>query len=269
GRTMTLFFYDGPISRAVAFEGLLTNGEHFAHRLMDGFAPSPQRPQLVHIATDGETYGHHHRHGDMALAYALHYLETHKGVRLTNYGEFLENHPPTHEVEIVEFTSWSCAHGVERWRSDCGCRAGVEPGWHQGWRTPLRRSLDWLRDAIAPLYEERGRQYLVDPWAARNDYIDVILERSPERIGAFLRAHARGEPGEAERVTIMKLLEMQRHLMLMYTSCGWFFDEVSGLETVQILQYAGRAIQLAEELFGVPLEAPFLERLAAAPSNLI
>src|SRR5690606_31240873 len=145
---------------------------------------------------------------------------------------------------------------------------GVEPGWHQAWRTPLRQSLDWLRDTIAPLYQERGREYLRDPWAARNDYIDVILERSAERMGAFLRAHAKGEPDEAQRVTILKLLEMQRHLMLMYTSCGWFFDEVSGLETVQILQYAGRAIQLAEEVFGVALEAPFLERLAAAPSNL-
>src|SRR5690606_29666805 len=165
---------------------------------------------------------------------------------------------------------------------------GVEPGWHQAWRTPLRQSLDWLRDTIAPLYQERGREYLRDPWAARNDYIDVILERSAERMGAFLRAHAKGEPDEAQRVTILKLLEMQRHLMLMYTSCGWFFDEVSGIETVQVLQYAGRAIQLARDAAraarrdGVPglpavgasqpepetLEAAFLQRLARTESNV-
>jgi len=268
GHRMNLFFYDGPISGAVAFEQLLASGEHFAQRLMSGFSEERNWPQLVHIATDGETYGHHRRHGDMALAYALRYIQNQESVRLTNYGAFLENHPPTHEVKIFENSSWSCAHGVERWRSDCGCRSGMNPGWNQAWRAPLRDALDWLRDHLARSYEENGRHLFRDPWKARNDYISVILDRSPQNLDRFLSRHASHELREAERITAVKLLEIQRHALLMYTSCGWFFDEISGIETVQIIQYAGRAIQLAEEVFGASLEAPFLERLERAKSNL-
>ena len=124
-----LFFYDGPISRAVAFEGLLDNGELFADRLLGAF--SDQRPwpqQLVHIATDGETYGHHHRHGEMALRMRCAFIDANPGSALTNYGEFLEKFPPTHEVQIIENSSWSCVHGVERWRSNCGCNSGGHRG---------------------------------------------------------------------------------------------------------------------------------------------
>lgn len=148
GRSIALFFYDGPISRAVAFEHLLSNGEHFAQRLVSGFSDARRWPQLMHIATDGETYGHHHPHGDMALAYALDYIESRQLARITNYGEYLANHPPTHEVEIISNTSWSCMHGVERWRGDCGCNSGMKPGWTQHWRAPLRQALDWLRDEV-------------------------------------------------------------------------------------------------------------------------
>jgi hypothetical protein len=268
GRTINLFFYDGPISRAVAFEGLLSKGEHFAGRVLSGFSAEGTWPQLVHIATDGETYGHHHRFGDMALAYALHYIQAGDLARLTNYGEYLERHGATHFVEILENTSWSCVHGVERWRGDCGCSLGEHPEWHQAWRAPLRVALDWLRDTLASRYEERGRPLLKDPWAARNDYIDVILDRSPERVEGFLDRHAARELDEPEKITVLKLLELQRHLMLMYTSCGWFFDELSGIETVQILQYAGRVVQLAEELFGDALESHFLDLLEQAKSNV-
>ncbi len=155
GRSLAIFFYDGPISQAVAFERLLKNGEEFANRLIGGFDNERETAQLVHIATDGESYGHHHRHGDMALAYALDHIEANGFARLTNYGEYLERHPPTHEVEIFENTSWSCAHGIERWRSDCGCHTGQNPDWNQSWREPLRNALDWLRDALAPVYEEK------------------------------------------------------------------------------------------------------------------
>jgi len=268
GRQISLLFYDGSISRAVAFEGLLSSGEQFAGRLTDGFSEERPWPQLVHIATDGETYGHHHRHGDMALAYALHHIQSNGLARLTNYGEYLERHPPSHEVEILENTSWSCPHGVERWRSDCGCNTGGQPGWSQAWRAPLREALDWLRDALAPRYEEQARQLLGDPWEARNDYINVILDRSPENVGRFLRQHAARPLSEREKVTALKLLGIQRHAMLMYTSCGWFFDELSGIETVQVLQYAGRATQLAQELLHERLEPRFLELLRQAKSNV-
>jgi alpha-amylase/alpha-mannosidase (GH57 family) len=268
GRKISLFFYDGPISRAVAFERLLAKGEDFANRLVGTFREEHDWYELVHIATDGETYGHHHRYGDMALAYALDYIESNNLARLTNYGEYLEKYPPAHQVEIFEHTAWSCAHGVGRWKSDCGCNSGGYPGWNQAWRAPLREALDWLRDALAPQYEEKGRQFLPDPWAARNEYIEVILDRSPDNVGRFLRRHAAHELNEAERITALKLLELQRYAMLMYTSCGWFFDELSGIETVQVMQYAGRTVQLAEELFGNSLESYFLGRLEQAKSNL-
>ena len=267
GRTIALFFYDGPVSRAVAFDRLLSRGELLAERLLGAFSDTRTRPQLVHIATDGETYGHHHRHGDMALAYALHTIESGDLARLTNYGEFLEKQPPTHEVRILENTSWSCAHGVERWRSDCGCHSGAHVGWNQAWRAPLREALDWLRDAMAPRWEGEALALLADPWAARDDYVRVLLDRSPENLRRFLREHAVHELSPTEQTAVWKLLEIQRHAQLMYTSCGWFFDDIGGIEARQIIQYAGRALQLASELFGEDLEERFLERLEKAPSN--
>lgn len=267
-RALNIFFFDGPISHAVAFEHLLTKGEDLARRLAGSFTDARTWPQLAHIATDGETYGHHHRFGDMALAYALDYIEANNLARLTNYGEYLDRYPPTHQVQIVERTSWSCAHGVERWRSDCGCNSGGHLGWSQAWRAPLREALDWLRDTLAPRYEEKAGRFVKDPWAARNDYIEVILDRSPESLDRFLRRHADRELSKAEQITLLKLLELQRHAMLMYTSCGWFFDELSGIETVQVIQYAGRVVQLAEELLGESYEAAFLDRLQRAKSNL-
>ena len=267
GKSIVLFFYDGPVSRAVAFEQLLNQGESFARRLLGVFNEERTWPQLVHIATDGESYGHHHRHGEMALAYALHYIETSNKAKLTNYGAFLEKHPPTREVEIREQTSWSCSHGTERWRSHCGCNMGR--GWNQHWRKPLRQALDWLRDQVVGPFEEDARALVKDPWTARNDYIRVILDRSPENLARFLQRHAIRELDPEDRVRLCKLLELQRQSQLMYTSCGWFFDEVSGIETVQVIQYAARMIQLAQDLFAGPeLEEGFLEHLAKAQSNL-
>ena len=268
GRTIDLFFYDGPISQAVAFEKLLTNGEQFAQRLASGFSEERTHPQLVHIATDGETYGHHHPNGDMGLAFALRYIEEKGLASLTNYGEFLERHPPTHEVQIIENSSWSCPHGVERWRSNCGCCSGGKPGWSQEWRGPLRDALDWLRDTLARSYAARASEFLRDPWEARNAYISVVLDRSPEILDRFIREQARRPLEERERVKVLEMLELQRHCMLMYTSCGWFFDEISGIETVQVIQYAARAIQLAGQALGRSIEEPFLERLAQAKSNV-
>jgi alpha-amylase/alpha-mannosidase (GH57 family) len=266
GAEITLFFYDGPTSRAVAFEGLLRNGEHFAQRVLSLLTDTDE-PQLANIATDGETYGHHHRHGEMALAYMLHHIEERGLARLTNYAAFLARHPPTWEVRIEELTSWSCAHGVERWRSDCGCHTGGEAGWNQQWREPLRAALDWLRDQVGPAFEDRARTLTGDPWAARDDYIEVLLDRRRNTM-PFLARHARRKLTQDQIVTFLELMELQRHAMLMYTSCGWFFNDISGIETVQVLRYAGRVVQLAGKLFGTDLEAPFLERLEGAASNV-
>jgi alpha-amylase/alpha-mannosidase (GH57 family) len=272
GRSIAVFFYDGPGSRAIAFEGVLNNGEDFGRRLVAGLHAdkAPEVPQLSHVATDGESYGHHHRHGEMALSYALHWIEENHLARLTNYGEFLEKFPPQFEAEVAEDTSWSCAHGVERWRSNCGCNGG-KAGWQQDWRGPLRAALDLLRDKTAPLAEALGATLLKDLWVARDAYINVVLDRGADNEQRFINAHATHPLTAEERVTLFELLELERHTQLMYTSCGWFFDEISGIETVQIIAYAGRVLQLAEQLFGEPgkaLEAEFLEVLAQAPSNL-
>ena len=268
GKELSVFFYDGPISRAIAFEGILNRGEDLANRLASAFLDGRSWPQIVNVATDGETYGHHHRHGEMALAYALQYLEGQGLAKVTNYAEYLARHPATQEVEIRENTSWSCAHGLERWRSNCGCRSGGRPEWNQEWRGPLRLALDGLAERLTAVYEREAGSLLRDPWEARDAYIDVILDRSSERVDAFLREHASEDLDAARRTRLLELLEMERHLMLMYTSCGWFFNELSGIETVQVLQYAARAIELAERLTGRPIEGEFLLALRSAKSNL-
>ncbi|MBM3220526.1 MAG: DUF3536 domain-containing protein [Candidatus Rokubacteria bacterium] len=266
GATLALFFYDGPISRAIAFEGLLGSGLDFAARLRSAFSDARDWPQIVHVATDGESYGHHGRFGDMALAAALHELEGDPHVTVTNYGDYLALAPPTMEVEIRNSTSWSCFHGVGRWREDCGCRISSEK--HQRWRAPLRNSLDWLRDNVDALYAARAGQLLKDPWQARDDYIEVILDRTPATVAGFLERHARAPLDAAVRVEALRLLELQRNRHLMYTSCGWFFDEISGLEPVQILKYAALVMQYARELGGGALEDEFARRLQAAPTNV-
>jgi hypothetical protein len=267
GRSITLFFYDGPVSQAVAFEKLLDNGEKFAHRLLDGYSDARTGHQLMHIATDGETYGHHHAFGEMALAYAISYIQSRKLARITNYGEFLRFAPPTWEAQIFENSSWSCVHGIERWRCNCGCNSG-RAGWNQEWRRPLRDALDWLRDRASELYESLGIQVFHDPWIARDSYISVLLSRVSEAASCFEATCFHQGLDKSDKVRAWKLLEMQRHAMLMYTSCGWFFDEISGLETVQVIQYAGRVVQLFEELSGRSLEPEFLNLLSCAKSNL-
>jgi alpha-amylase/alpha-mannosidase (GH57 family) len=264
GRSMALFFYDGPIARAVAFERLLDSGDRFARRLLEPLTGDG----LSHIATDGESYGHHHRYGEMALAYALRKIERDRSAEIINYAAMLARHPPTHAVEIVDNTSWSCVHGIERWRSDCGCHTGGQVGWKQAWRAPLREALDWLRDRLASLFERRAAPLLADPWAARDAYIDVILDRSVDSVDRFLAAHGIGGLEGGRRSEALKLLELQRQAQLMYTSCGWFFSELSGIETVQVLFYAGRAVQLAQQLETSDLETRFLDRLSRAHSNL-
>jgi alpha-amylase/alpha-mannosidase (GH57 family) len=268
GATMNVFFYDGPISRAIAFEDLLADGKRFSERLLGAFSDARTWPQLVHIATDGETYGHHRAYGDMALAFALNYIESSKLARLTNYAEYLEKHPPTQEAKVIGNSSWSCVHGVERWRSDCGCNSGGHSGWNQQWRAPLRQAFDWLRETVAPRYETEARKLFEHPWETRDAYIDVVLNRSRENVVSFMNGQAKRELSAAEIVNGLKLLELQRYLMLMYTSCGWFFDDLSGIETVQVIQYAGRALQLAGQLFPDDFATPFLDLLAQARSNL-
>jgi len=267
GRKIAAFFYNGPIARAISFEGLLGSGDAFARRMIDAFPAGASDPQLVHTATDGESYGHHHRFGDMALAYALDKVERGGQAALTNYGEFLEKFPPLWKAEIAENTSWSCSHGIERWRSDCGCSNGEHPAWNQAWRAPLRGALDSLRDELAPLFEKEAAKYFADPWHARDGYIAVVLDRTTESLEKFLQLFQSHDLSAQEQIRALKLLEMQRHAMLMFTSCAWFFDDLARIEVLQNLQYAARAIQLAQELFGDGIEERFTALLEKARGN--
>lgn len=267
GRSIVLFFYDQPISQAIAFEGLLHDGVHFASRLMMGFSPARDWPQILSIATDGESYGHHHQNGEMALAYALHVVERDRLARLTNFGEYLSLHEPMAEVRPWESSSWSCVHGVERWRSDCGCNSGMHPGWHQKWRGPLRAAFRMIADAAESVYTEEAPGLFRDPEAALRDYVRVLIGERGEKPRRFLEQHAIDPLDHGESVRALRLMEIMRNGQLIFTSCAWFFDEVSGIETVQNLKYAGRLLQLIRPYRG-KLEARFLELLLSTPSNI-
>ena len=269
GKFIDLFFYDGAISRSVAFDELLKDGNKFAKRLRDGVSDCRDYPQLIHIATDGESYGHHTKFGDMALAYVLQIKAKEEGFTITNYGEYLENCRSDYEVDIKQASSWSCFHGVGRWKEDCGCSTGGHPGWNQKWRKPLRDALDYLRDELAKLFETEGPKYFnKNCWEVRNNYIDVILDRSSLSVNKFHKENFLPDLSDEDKVKAMELLEIQRQAQLMYTSCGWFFSEISGIETVQIMKYAARAMQLAAVFTKKDFETRFTEILSEAKSNI-
>ncbi|MEQ9438619.1 MAG: DUF3536 domain-containing protein [Cyclobacteriaceae bacterium] len=268
GKKIALFFYDGPVSQGIAFEGLLNDGEAFANRLVDQLDLESDDPQIMHIATDGESYGHHHRYGEMGLSYCLHHIENNTDASLTIYGEYLERYPLRYEAKVIENTAWSSTPHLERWSDEGGGNTGGRPDWHQRWRKPLRGAFDWLRDTINPIYEEKMSSFVDDPWAVRNDYIEVVLNRDRENVERFIAEQTKRDLSHPEKVTFLKLLEIQHHAMLMYTSCGWFFDEVTGIETMQDILYAARALQLARDVTDTDYEAHFLELLAQAESNI-
>jgi alpha-amylase/alpha-mannosidase (GH57 family) len=265
-----LFFYDGSISKSVAFDNLLHDGKKFSYRLKDGYVESrTHEAQLVNIATDGERYGHHTKFGDMALAYILKVGARELGFEITNYAQFLEKFPPKYEVDIKPVSAWSCAHGVGRWMDDCGCSTGAQPHWNQKWRKPLRQALDYLRDELINLCTAQGTKYYKDFWQARNNYIDVILDRSKKSIDEFFKQNAKKNLKHEDKVKAIKLMEIQRFAQLMYTSCGWFFADISGIETTQIMKYAYRAMELASEFTKTNYEKTFLSILQKAKSNIM
>ena len=266
GREIVVFFYHGGLARAIAFERALSSSSVLVARFME----VGRHGHLVNLATDGETYGHHFKFGDLCLAYALEVEAKHYGLWVTNYGQYIDHHPPQWEVELNlgpmnEGTSWSCAHGVGRWRRDCGCHTGGEVGWNQSWREPLRAALDFLRDAAMVDFEQAGRELFLDPWVARNEYVKVVL--NPDFMSEFMKRHESQSLSADDELRAKTLLEAQRNALLMFTSCGWFFSDLAGIETVQILKYASRLMELQNTLgFSVP-RGPFLEMLAEARSN--
>ena len=265
GRSLNVFFYDGEISRRIAFERLGSSAERF----LDEFAMRwGSEGQVIHAATDGETYGHHHTFTDLGLAYALFVEAESRGIEVTNYAAYLAEFPPTREARIWggEGTSWSCAHGVGRWARDCGCQTGGEEGWNQRWRAPLRAALDIVRGVADEAFERLGSSLFVDAWAARDAYVDVVIGKTP--IEDFLARHSARPVGQEEAHRMHDLLDLQVNAMSMYTSCGWFFSDVGGIETVQILRYAARTIELLEGLGQPSSESSFVAALEQALSNV-
>jgi alpha-amylase/alpha-mannosidase (GH57 family) len=265
-RYIDIFFYDGPISRDMGFSDVVYNSNHFAGRVGAAVRGDRRQSQVISVATDGETFGHHKKGTEKTLAYAFTQEFPNRGWTVTNFAHYLSLNTPTWEVELKPVTAWSCAHGVDRWQDDCGC--GGAPGWHLKWRRPLRDSLNWLRDRLVEVYEEQGSTYFSDPWQARDEYVEILLDRSPSNISGFLNRHQKHKLQASEQVDALRLLEMQRHSLLMFTSCGWFFEELSRPEGTQILRYAARAMELAAEVAGVQLEKGFLQLLEKAPTNI-
>jgi alpha-amylase/alpha-mannosidase (GH57 family)/flagellin-specific chaperone FliS len=268
GRSIAVFFYDGPIARSLAFGEGLAGGDELVRRLESGFDKARGHDELLTVAVDGETFGHHKKGGDEVLAAALESIDARGDVEIVNLGQALDRMPPEWEARVIENSSWSCAHGIERWRSDCGCHANSQPGWNQQWRAPLRAALDDLRSRLGDIFDRDGRKLFLDPWEVREGYIELVMDDERRAAREWLDARAGRRLDENERVLALLLLEMERQSMLMYTSCGWFFSELSGLETVQVLKYAARAIQLALDASGIDLEPRFKELLAKAPSNI-
>ena len=266
-RSIAVFFYDGAAARGIAFENLLSS----SRKLVAALARAANGKEMVNVATDGETYGHHFKFGDICLAHALELEASAGGFQITNYGEYLNAHPPQFEVQIDngpsgEGTSWSCPHGVSRWIRDCSCHTGGQPGWNQGWRRPLRRALDFLRDENAKHFETTQGKLFIDPWQARDDSIVLMLDRNHSR-EQFLFEQAGRWLSAGEQQRALTYLELQRMLVLMYTSCGWFLSDIAGIETIQILSYAARGIDLMEQLDLPSVRDRFLEILAEARSN--
>ncbi len=266
-REIMAFFYDGHIARDLAFGDALASTDRLLRRLEGGFDPGRGHPEILTVAFDGETLGHHKKGGDETVAAALRRLARHGDIAVVNLGEALDRIPAEWEAEIQEPSSWSCAHGVERWRSDCGCHVGGEPGWRQAWRAPLRAALEGLRDRLAEAYEREMAALLPDAWGARDRYVEVLLDPARTEAAELLRREAGRALTGDELVKALRLLEMERQALLMFTSCGWFFAEITGIETVQVLRYAARAIQLARDAAGLDLEPAFENALAHAPSN--
>ena len=264
GRSIALFVYDGAISHDVAFGPLLKDAVAWAKRLLSAGKSGTER-RLVAVATDGETYGHHHKFGEVALAWVLRELERRRDVRVENFAAFLARHRAEQEVKLVAPTSWSCAHGVERWRADCGCRMAPERPTQQRWRTPLREALDWLAGELHARFEREGGALFQDPWAARDAY-GTVVGGAAAGIVQFVAQRLRPGADRSGERRAPELLELERNALRMFTSCGWFFDDIAGIETIQILRYAARAIELAGA-DAARLEAGVLERLARAQSN--
>ncbi|MBU2529476.1 MAG: DUF3536 domain-containing protein [Elusimicrobia bacterium] len=268
-RKIAVFFYDAGISEALAFEDITDNSSVLADRVLSCYDEKSNEDQLLLIASDGETYGHHHKFSDMTLAHAFKHEFKDRSIKTVNLASYLKDHKPKYEVEIKEGhdgegTSWSCAHGVRRWKGGCNCGKDGNP---YLWRAPFRGALNWLNDTLSELYEREGTKVFKDIWQARNEYIKPLTKPDKPTLNKFLSDNLHEDLAKEDIKKALELLEMQKYAMYMFTSCGWFFADISRIEGVQNLKYAAKAIELAEKLGLQDIEKDFLSLLELAPTN--
>jgi hypothetical protein len=273
GRSINIFFYDDAVSSKVSFGDLLKDGETFA-KSITGLPPQKQElPEIISISSDGETYGHHHQFGEMALSYCIDYIESKKLAKITVFGEYLQMYPPLYEVRIIENSSWSCSHGIGRWKDDCGCATGSEnhPEFNQKWRAPLREAIDWLAAINSSVYTEQVKRYLKpdisNPDEAIKSYISIMDNRTGKAAEKYFSLFLKNPLEKTERIVFLKLLEAYRQSLFMQSSDAWFFDDISRIESIQIMRHACRAMEILTELTGRDFESQFLKILKKAKSN--
>lgn len=270
---LDVFFFDEGLSRAASFEDLLTHADSFAQRLGSVFSENAQEDETVILATDGETFGHHKPFSDMCLAFFFTHTAYRFGIEPVNFGYVLAHNPSRYEVTLKnasgEGSSWSCTHGTGRWIRDCGCRTGGKETWNQKWRTPLRKALEHLQQHIDTAFEKTLEEYTQNPWALRDAYTPYENEYSTDAITQLLVSHGCSVSLDQTSITtIVRLLEAQKYMLYAFTSCGWFFSDISGIETIQNLLYACRAMQLGlTEDLSTEAVQDFFSLLDTAHSN--
>jgi len=268
-RFINIFIYNGELSKKIAFDNILIDSSTFCDTINSHYLSGIDKPQLIIIATDGETYGHHHKFGDMTLSHSFKHELKKKNIQIISLEEYLSLYPSEYEIELAkgpdeDGTSWSCSHGLRRWKGGCPC--GDEGKYNTNWRLPLRNAVEWLREVLSDIYKEEGKNLFPDIWKARNEYIFYLKNKKQESFEIFLKENAFNLNNEQKEKAI-KLLEMQKYSMLMFTSCAWFFNDISRIETQQNMKYAYRAIEISESFGFKGIDKIFSSILQMAKSN--
>jgi len=272
GNTISAFFYHPQLASSISFGHMLRDADSMYGALEH--IVQNDRPRLLHTATDGEIYGHHEPFGDMALAALIRKVHEKDRFEFSNYATYLETHPATrgailHDGEEKKGTSWSCAHGVSRWYKDCGCHTGGEDSWNQRWRTPLRDAFATLGSAVDEIFAVKIGELFdqkVDPKDLLHDYSSVLSKQ--EDITSFIeRWEHKTDMIIADHRMLAELLEGQKYKHYTFTSCGWFFSDLSGIEPRQNIHYAVRAMELYQRFTDKNLQQEVLPLLAEAKSN--
>ena len=268
GRSITVFFFNRSLSGAISFDAAATsNADRFAMTALlpqlNAEKQARGEDQIIVVATDGETFGHHKPYRDRFLSYLVRMAAPRCGLQVVSLGEYLSTHPAVREVHLRTPSSWSCVHGVDRWSAGCSCTAGDAT-----WKLALRFALDRLSERLNEIYARSTATILPDPWAARDGYIELRngLLLPGSYWARYSRLHETSRAARSQMKITRQLLEAQYMGQCMYTSCGWFFDGLDRLESRNNIAFARKAISLIWQATGIDLQQAFLADLAAVKS---